>query len=625
MDPTPIDPDLIYAKTASGEEAMQQRTRVVQRNVRMVLILVDGNATVAELCDRTGNPLLTQNALRELEHDGFIQRRDDKDPAWTQGGRHGRRARANAVQPPSEFSTYGNKDESALIPSVAPGMTARRSLSLSGDRENAKTLPPPSSTPGSSGGPDSGTVFVAQGEVTPPWPPNIGAGTDQETPSLLARWRAHASRRTQMDQPDLAPIRRAGKIRSLGWPLLVMLGLGLLSAVVFLTAMFFPYALYLPAVEGALAQSTGEPAKVGEMRVSFYPQPGLLLGKVALGAEAEGNVVRVAEMRLQPALATLLSPRMVFRNVQLSGIQLTAETVGSLARMLESAARESARAGVSHVAVDKAEISFSGLGVDEMKGEFGLSTDGLLQSVSLHSPDRNLQLEARPIAGGVAIQLEGLGWRPAPKSPYLMDSLTVKGEILGNAFVIERMELRIFGGLAEGTAILRAERQPALAGEMSFERIDAKRFGEAFGIGGQFEGQAAGRLKLSATAESWQTLLSALYADGEFTMDRGVLGGIDLPEAVRRVSSTPATLGGGTRFEQLSGAIRLTPTAYRFSRLVMNAGLMQSTGQLEVSRDLQIRGRMDVQMRGRADHNAKSVSVNGPLKSPLLQTQGAAH
>jgi hypothetical protein len=149
-------------------------------------------------------------------------------------------------------------------------------------------------------------------------------------------------------------------------------------------------------------------------------------------------------------------------------------------------------------------------------------------------------------------------------------------------------------------------------------------FGEAFGIGGQFEGQAAGRLKLSATAESWQTLLSALYADGEFTMDRGVLGGIDLPEAVRRVSSTPATLGGGTRFEQLSGAIRLTPTAYRFSRLVMNAGLMQSTGQLEVSRDLQIRGRMDVQMRGRADHNAKSVSVNGPLKSPLLQTQGAA-
>jgi hypothetical protein len=81
-----------------------------------------------------------------------------------------------------------------------------------------------------------------------------------------------------------------------------------------------------------------------------------------------------------------------------------------------------------------------------------------------------------------------------------------------------------------------------------------------------------------------------------------------------------------TRFEQLSGAIRLTPTAYRFSRLVMNAGLMQSTGQLEVSRDLQIRGRMDVQMRGRADHNAKSVSGQRAAQvAPLLQTQGAAH
>ena len=63
MDPTLIDPDLIYAKTVAGEKAMQERTRVVQRNIRMVLILVDGNATVAELCNRTGNAQLTLSLI----------------------------------------------------------------------------------------------------------------------------------------------------------------------------------------------------------------------------------------------------------------------------------------------------------------------------------------------------------------------------------------------------------------------------------------------------------------------------------------------------------------------------------------------------------------------------------
>ena len=72
----------------------------------------------------------------------------------------------------------------------------------------------------------------------------------------------------------------------------------------------------------------------------------------------------------------------------------------------------------------------------------------------------------------------------------------------------------------------------------------------------------------------------------------------------------------------LSGAISLTPSAWRFSRLVLNAGLMQSSGQIEVSRDLQLRGRMDVQMRGRADHTAMPILISGPLKSPLTQTAG---
>jgi len=42
--------------------------------------------------------------------------------------------------------------------------------------------------------------------------------------------------------------------------------------------------------------------------------------------------------------------------------------------------------------------------------------------------------------------------------------------------------------------------------------------------------------------------------------------------------------------------------------------------QIELTRKLQLRGRMDVQMRGQADHSSRSILISGPLKSPLTQT-----
>ena len=72
-----MDPNLIYVKTTAGENAIQERTRVIQRNVRMVLILVDGHSSVADLTRKIGNSQLTENALTELEGAGFIELKED--------------------------------------------------------------------------------------------------------------------------------------------------------------------------------------------------------------------------------------------------------------------------------------------------------------------------------------------------------------------------------------------------------------------------------------------------------------------------------------------------------------------------------------------------------------------
>lgn len=620
MDPDLIDVNLVFAKTAAGEEAMLQRTRVVQRNVRMVLILVDGNATVAELCDKTGNAQLTQSALLELENDGFIERRVDTASVWGQSKTAAERETVVSVPPLSEFSTFGEKQATTGVSSAPPGVPETQIIAVP-ERGGSESSPTPSTLtpPPSLTAPDSGTAFPSLPASESP--PRSSADAATVRPSLRERWQTLARRVWTEGRPDLSPLRRRRRRWSLTWPMGLLLCLLLVTAVLSLVALFFPYARYLPEVEAALTQSTGRSAKVGAMRIGVYPRPGLLLDDVRLGDEGAADELRIATLRLQPAISTLLSSTLLFREAELSDLTLSAEVIVGLSQMLESAARQSAGSGVLQVSIVNAQLSFGELVVGGMGGELALSAERLLDSVSLRSRDKSLQVQLKPTARGVAVHLAGLGWRPAKDSPYFFDSLELQGEIAGAEFVIDSVEARIFDGLLRGAGILRASTNPSISGELAFERIDAKKFAEALAIGVQLEGESKGRLKFSANSESWSTLFSALQASGNFTIHRGQIGGLDLPEAVRRASADPLTLGGATRFEELSGTINLTPGASRFSRLALNAGLMQSDGQLEMSRDLQLRGRMDVTMRGQEERITVPVLISGSLRSPLTQTR----
>jgi uncharacterized protein involved in outer membrane biogenesis len=269
--------------------------------------------------------------------------------------------------------------------------------------------------------------------------------------------------------------------------------------------------------------------------------------------------------------------------------------------------------------LEKTDVSFHGIVLSEMSGEVKLESDGRFNALILNSPNRSLHVEAKPAATGIDVEIEAYAWRPSPTSLFLIDSGSVKGNLNGATLGLSKIELRIFDGLVQGMAALRADKQVSMAGEISFERISAKRFGEALGVGSQFEGETTGKMKFSATTDSWSSIFSNLNADGDFTMRRGVLGGIDLTDAVRRTSAE-TTRGGVTRFELLSGQIKLTPGNSRFSGLALSSGLMQSVGQLTVNKALQVSGNMEVQMRGTVNQLRMPVSISGPLKAPLLQT-----
>lgn len=625
-----MDSDIIYVKTASGEEAMLQRTRVMQRNVRMVLILVDGQSTVADLCGKTGNAQLTENALRELEKGGFVEPRVDRQSLWAESKKVAQEISAAALDQISQFASPAapkntppppppapvpestEVDNRVFVHSVFPALPRSNSAisqlsqfsipPMQALRDPAAELPP-----------------VLDASARSQFSTSRSARSDPLEPSFVERakslvWRP---RRKTEEKISIKPIRR-GQRAAKRWPIAILcLFAGL--ALAYLALNFFPYDFYRADVEAAFAQASGRAVKIGTMRVVGYPRPGLLLGDVRL--DAGQDEIRIAEVRLQPVFGALRSGKTAFSEMTLSGVTLPIELITGLPGVFAAAAAPASPVSVGHVSFEKTNVSFHGLSVSDLDGAAKLSADGSFESLLLRSPDRSLSLETRPEGGRLNLALEGFSWRPDANSPFFFDSLNLQANLENGVLTISALELRIFGGLIQGSAVLRADKSASMLGALSFERIDATQFGNALGIGPLLSGETAGKIRFSTTADSWEKVSAAIEGDGEFAIQRGNVRGIDLTEAVRRISRTPVQ-GGSTIFAKLSGKVRLTPAGYQFSGLILNSGLMQSTGYVDVSKNLLMSGKMELQIRGTVNQTRVPVSIGGTLSSPSVQVLG---
>ncbi|HTY99506.1 MAG TPA: hypothetical protein VMB75_06705, partial [Rhodocyclaceae bacterium] len=267
-----MDDSTIFDKTAAGEEAVRERTRLVQRNLRLMLILVDGQKTVAELKSKGGESLVAEATLAQLEGLGLIVPRGQ-----------GAKTAPAPVEPPADAAALEAKPEATPSPEAGP---------------------PSASTPS----PPPALQTAARASPAP------------QRPSLYSRlakdWRQRKERRQvareqaaverafaeedaveeAMAEALLAPKARASSQEKSGPParraarrghplqLLAMLAIGLAVAAL-LGLLLYPYGMYRADMERRLSAALGDSVSIGDVGVSFAPLPYITLHRVSVGAE----------------------------------------------------------------------------------------------------------------------------------------------------------------------------------------------------------------------------------------------------------------------------------------------------------------------------------------------------
>lgn len=555
-----MDPNLVYAKTPTGDEAVRQSTRVVQRNLRMVLVQVDGKTSVGELAGKIGNPRLVESALRELEEGGYIAPTIEAVSVWEESKKA---AKAESGPQPvlamSQFSVFGPK---------------------------------------SLGAPDSksdsafGSNFSSFGK-----------------PILPAAGKAKAETLKQLSGVDEKPepeFSAAGRPR-LSWRFVVLGFAGLLVTLLGVL-LVFPYAKFKPALEASLTQYLQTPVKIEGVGIALFPMPQLKLTDVRFGNPADGNI---AEVRISSPLSLLGSPPFQLSRVDISGAALAANRFVAMP-FFKGAATGSSIANVRKIHIDHSQLILSeGLAFSDIYGEIRFSADGAVEKATFETNDRSLLVDARPGPLGVALNIEGRAWKPSGTS-ISFASLQAKGVLQKDRLLIQNIDTTFLGGILKGDWLLDWSNGLAMAGDGTLSRIDSRKLSAALVPSLKIEGDMTGSVRLRSTGRDWDSLWGNSEGVLNTEITRGALYGVDLGEAARR-NGVSDVRAGATKFDRLRSNITVNPRQVVGRDVRMDAGMVTAVGQFVSSRDGQVEGNMAVTLQTSVSSVHAPVRIFGTL------------
>lgn len=585
----------IFIKTPAGEEAIRERERLVQRNLRMVLILVDGVADVADLRRRAGDSALVDSALMELERMGLVESLDTRVTRGIQF-RAGPPTLTEIIEPTNAART-------PAMPQGTP-FDVEAAAAVSHPSFEPMTAEPELTT-----GPSSKSLVVTVTE----WWQRMGARRGQAREEAIYE---NAYGQEDNDAIKDLPIRQASfRIRK--FKLGPMIALALAGALVLgvLRVVLYPYEEYRPRIEARLARMLDDEVRVGNVRVSFMPLPVIVLEEVTVGAEvyAIANSVRLA-----PEFGSLLDGRQ-FRQIKVEGLLLRNSGLDRLARWFRPAGMENA--GIPRIDVQNLSLDLGWVRLDGLRGSAEIDEQRGLTGFNVHGGHADFHLLAVPGPTGLAITAKAGDWKLPVTPPLYFAALELSGILSPGRFVVEKIDGRAYDGLIDGRGVIAWRGAPTLALELDLKHIGAGKLLTALDATPLLDGELTGHMQIASDAPSGKWLDRSLRMDGQFTIYRGSLRRIDLAEAIRPSGPTGGKVrGGSTGFEEFAGTLAMDSGTLRLANLRLVSGRMRATGQASISRQsAMITGIANVELRSSANVIRSPVAVSGSIADPQLK------
>jgi len=199
----------------------------------------------------------------------------------------------------------------------------------------------------------------------------------------------------------------------------------------------------------------------------------------------------------------------------------------------------------------------------------------------------------------------------------MFDELILKGVATLNDANFNRVSARLYGGTATGKATVSWQNGLQLNGNLNLKQVEMQKIASMLSSKTRVSGKLSAKPVFSASAASADQLMSALRLEAPFSVQNGVLYGVDIQKAATNLVKQ-GTTGGETRFKQLLGHLVMEHGGYRFTQLKIASGALAVDGNVDVSPKKELSGRINAQVIVAGTSTSVPLNVAGTVDAPLL-------
>ena len=353
--------------------------------------------------------------------------------------------------------------------------------------------------------------------------------------------------------------------------------------------------------ERAASEAVGRPVRIGSARLWLITGLQLRLENVRAGDVKIGRVVA------HPTIASLTEPRKAFSSIELESVTLPQEALGQV--LFSRAAADNF--AVAQVIARKLELPGPLVMPKELHAELAFNADGAVRLATVRGAD-GLVAKIEPKDGNLNFSLDAAGFT-VPFAPEISFSqFGMKGSGNAQGLQIKQWDAQALDGTLTGTARVRWGGTWTVDGVITARGINAAVFAPAL----LSEGRGEGTGKFAMSGVEPGKLASGARLEGNFTVNKGVLGSFDLSRAIQTGGKQAQ---GRTQFTEMNGQVNYDRGEVELRNVTIGAGALNAGASAVISPKGALSGRIVADVRTASQTLRATLLLGGTVKEPQVR------
>ena len=446
----------------------------------------------------------------------------------------------------------------------------------------------------------------------------------------VARLRELADQNEQAARDEAASGPKPKKRKRKGGSTWRLLALGVAALVVL--AVVLVQVIPLGAVNLRLANSLAEwlhdDVSSGSLKVALLPRPHVRIENLSLGKAFDA---KAASGKLYMDLATLFGDRFVIDTLELSDVTIAADALPRALKWVDSEGRGKG-IEIGKIALRRVKIEVSGVVLEEFDADLKLDKSGKVIQASARARDGKWNLDVAPNktpAGDAvastavndpwAVDFGARGLNLPLGAPMPISNLTAKGTMFDGGMVFPQVDVKMFEGTGTGNLKISWKQGVSFNGELAIEKMKVDQLTQVFTRDVSLAGKLEGRFSFAGDAATVGALLDKPNIQGNFEVKDGTIGNVDLVQVMR----SPGSVGGQSKFSELTGQLRISDGIVRYEKLKLLGGVLLANGNVNVVLATSVlSGGVSSEIRSSVAQDRAAFSVGGKVSRPALRRGG---